>query len=140
VVVTVCRPGLGDLAVRAAVPGEVGQWPFASADPVHVVTAWNPGGERPGEEVNRRRQAALETELRPTVAELWPARGLDPLTGAEDEGVAVQGVSEGAVRAAGLRYRQDAIFVWTSASWSIVACAGDRRVTLGWALRRHEQS
>ena len=56
-VVEIVRSGVGDLVVRSAPPGDVGEWPWPSPDPVHILTAWDPGGERPGEADNRRRQA-----------------------------------------------------------------------------------
>jgi Protein of unknown function (DUF3293) len=131
------RRGDGDqLVVHAAPPGEVDPWPWATTGPVFVLTAWDPGDERPGTEVNRRRQAALEEDLRPLADAMWPAAGVDPHTGHGDEGVAVHGVPEAEVLALGTRYGQDAVFVWTPTSWAIVACAGGRRVASGWRLDR----
>jgi Protein of unknown function (DUF3293) len=133
-VVTISRPGEGDLVIRSAARGQAGRWPFASLDPIVVLTAWDPGGARPGEGVNRRREAQLEAELLPVTRAMWPARGVDPATGARDEGVALQGMAEREARAIAARYGQDAVFVWTPESWSIVACAGGRRVVSGWAV------
>lgn len=133
------RRAHGDrLVVRGAPPGDVGAWPWASPQPVFVLTAWDPGGARPGLEpdVNRRRQVALETDLMALVDAMWPALGVDPETGTSDEGVAVQGLSEAHVLGLGLRYGQDAVFAWTPGSWAILACSGARRVTSGWRLER----
>ncbi len=94
-----------------------------------------PAGERPGEEENRRRQAALEADLcRLAGVVLWPATGVDPLTGHREEGVAVCGVSTADVVRLGGRYGQEAIFVWTPDEWAVLACSGGRRVTFGWSL------
>ena len=93
-VVEIVRPGQGHLVVRSAPPGEVGDWPWASPEPVHVLTAWDPGDERPGDEENRTRQAELEAELRPLASAMWVAVGIDPVSGHREEGVAVCGVSE----------------------------------------------
>ncbi len=133
-VVEIARAGGQDVVVRSAPPGQVGEWPWASDEPVHVLTAWDPGDERPGEEENRRRQAALEADLRSLAGVQWPALGVDPVTGHREEGVAVCGVSEADVVALGGRYRQDAVFVWTPTAWTILACAGGRRVASGWSL------
>ncbi len=85
---------------------------------MHILTAWDPGPERPGLVVNRARQSALETELRPLAVALVPAVGVDPVTGHREEGVAVLGVAESVVLALGARYGQDAVFVWTPAEWT----------------------
>jgi hypothetical protein len=137
-VVEILRPGLGHLVVRPARPGEVGAWPWVSRQPVHVLTAWDPGDERPGDADNRIRQAALEAELRPLATAMWIAMGHDPVTGHREEGVAVRGVPEDAVVALGRRYRQDAVFGWSPAEWAIVACFGERRVVLGWSFGAHD--
>jgi orotate phosphoribosyltransferase len=132
-VVRIARPGEPALVVQGA-PGDArGGWPWTSGEPVHVLTAWDPGTERLGERENRARQADLEEDiarLGPTGS--WPAVGLDPVSGQREEGLAVRGLSEDVVRRVGARYDQDAIFSWTPAAWAIVACAGERRVELGW--------
>ena len=102
--------------------------------PVHVMTAWVPGGERPGEVENRRQQAALELDLRGLAGVQWRATGVDPLTGHREEGVAVLGISTTDAARLGGRYRQEAIFVWTPGEWTILACVGGRRVASGWSL------
>lgn len=134
-IVEIVRVGERDLVVRSAPMGQVGVWPWARPGPVHVLTAWDPAGERPGEEENRCRQAALEADLhRLAGAVLWPATGLDPLRGHREEGVAVCGVSTADVARLGGRYRQEAVFVWTPDQWAILACTGGRRVACGWSL------
>jgi len=86
----------------------------------------------------RRRQAALEADLRPMAHALWVAIGVDPVSGRREEGVAVGGVPEAQILALGARYRQAAVFVWTPECWDIVACSGGRRVTSGWSLEEAE--
>ena len=34
----------------------------------------------------------------------------------------------------GVEYRQEAIFVWTPQTWSIVSCRDDRRSTSDWSV------
>ena len=136
--VEIVRPSGGTFTVRPAARGECGPWPWPSAQPVHILTAWDPGPERPGEAANRERQAALEADLRPVSGAFWAAVGLDPVTGHREEGVAVVGIPEGAVRALGARYGQDAVFAWTPVEWAIVSCRDGRRVALGWTLTGQE--
>ncbi len=133
-VVAIKRPGAGDVVVRPLQSGTGGEWPWPTVDPVFLVTAWDPGDDRPGELVNRRRQVALEDDLRPLVRDMWVAVGTDPVTGRREEGVAVSGVDEEVVLQVAARYRQDAVFVWTPASWDTVSCHGGRRETGGWVL------
>ena len=104
---------------------------------MHILTAWDPGDERPGAEENRTRQAALEADLHEVTDALWFTVGVDPVSGHREEGVAACGVSEAEALALGARYRQEAIFVWTPDEWAIVACDGSRRVVAGWQLLRH---
>jgi len=103
---------------------------------VHILTAWDPGFDRPGDQTNRLRQAALEAHLRPLVAALWPAVGVDPVSGHREEGVAVRGIREPDALALGARYGQDAIFAWTPEEWTVVACTGGRRVVSGWSVTK----
>ena len=132
--VTIRRPDLDDLVVQPAPSGQAGRWPWPTADPVAILTAWDPGDARPGLEVNRRRQSELEDDLRALRADLWSAQGTDPITGVRDEGVAVRGVPEPFVLELGAHYGQDAVFVWTPAEWVIVGCSGGRRAASGWWL------
>ncbi len=133
-VVEIARPLEGDLVVRAAPPGEVGVWPWSEPGPVLVLTAWDPGEERPGDAINRERQRALDAELHPLATGMWRAVGTDPSSGRREEGVAVCGITVEAGIALGARYRQDALFVWTPEAWTIVACRGERRLASGWSI------
>ena len=54
-------PDLG-LVLRPRPPGTV-RGPVERERPAHVVTAHNPGAERPGEAENAARQARLEADL-----------------------------------------------------------------------------
>ncbi len=122
------------ISVRAAPAGDLGPWPWPWPEPLYILTAWDPGEHRPGVEANRVRQAHLEEELRPHAVAMWRARGHDPVTGTTDEGVAVHGLAEEAVRALGARYGQEATFTWSPLEWAVVACTGSRRVVAGWSI------
>jgi hypothetical protein len=133
-VVEILRPGGGFLRVRSAPDSDRATWPWSDGRPVHLLTAWDPGRERPGRDVNRARQAALEADLALLADPLLAAVGVDPATGRREEGVAVRGLPEAEALALGVRYGQDAIFAWTPREWTIVACRGDRRLASGWSL------
>jgi Protein of unknown function (DUF3293) len=133
-VVQIARHGEPDVIVRGAPIGERGEWPWTSGEPVHILTAWDPGTELLGEQENREREAALAAELQQLgPAGCWSAIGVDPVSGHREEGVVVRGLAEHVVRQIGARYDQDAIFSWTPSEWAIVACVGGRRVVLGWS-------
>jgi Protein of unknown function (DUF3293) len=127
-------PDAGAVVVRAAPAGDVGVWPWATEAGLLVLTAWDPGEEHCSIEMNRARQSALDAELRPRAESTWRARGFDPSTGYRDEGVAVRGMPERDVCEVGARYGQDAVFAWTPSTWTIVACVGARRLSLGWRI------
>ncbi len=133
-VVEITRVGGADLVVRSAPSGARGEWPWASPDPVHILTAWDPGNQLLAEQDNRERQAALEADIHGLGATWWPAVGVDPVSGHREEGVAVQGLAEPVVLQIGARYDQDAVFSWTETEWAIVACVGGRRVPFGWSI------
>ncbi len=135
-VVEIVRPEAVNLVVQPAPAGQVGAWPWPSAQPVYILTAWDPGTARPGAALNRRRQAALEAELAPVAVRTWVAVGVDAASGRGEEGVAVCGLAESDALALGARYGQDAIFAWTPVAWAVVACTGGRRVVAGWSLGR----
>jgi hypothetical protein len=125
-------PALG-LVLHPQAPGQVeGVFPFGDA--VHVVTAHNPGATRFGPEENAARQARLEAEL--------DARGLPHWTtvaGAEDgshaeAGALVVGLGDDDARALGAAWGQDAVFRWSRAAWSVLACDDAEPVDLGWRV------
>ena len=94
----------------APAAGEVGVWPWETPDALFLLTAWDPGDERPGLQENRRRQASLREDVRRLTDARWDAVGVDPETGRREEGVAVGRLSEVEAMALGARYGQDARF------------------------------
>jgi hypothetical protein len=138
-IVQIVRPAEGDfVTVRGAAPGsrrgEIRSWPWPSAEPVCILTAWDPGAERPGVEVNRRRGAELEAAARLRADRVLHTVGVDPSSTHREEGVATLGLSVDDAVALGTQYRQEAIFVWSPDAWSVVSCRDDRRVDLSWAV------
>jgi uncharacterized protein DUF3293 len=139
-IVQIVRPSEGDFVTVRGVPagasrGESARWPWPSEEPVCILTAWDPGDERPGVAINRRRGAALEASVRGRARRVLHAVGVDPSSEHREEGVAALGLSVDDAVALGARYRQEAMFVWTPDAWSIVSCRGDaRRVEFSWSV------
>ena len=110
-----------------------GPYPLAAA-PVHVLTAYDPGAERPTAAENDRRQRALEAELadRGLVVTRAVASAAD---GSHAEvSAAVVGWDDAEALAVARRHGQDAIFRWTPEAWAVVPCDGGPPLTLGWTL------
>jgi len=105
---------------------------------VHILTAWDPGPDRPGERINRARQAALEADLERLALPFVSAVGVDPTSGRREEGVAVCDAAEAAMVALAAHYGQDAIFAWKPEEWAVVACGDGRRLTSGWSILQPE--
>jgi len=124
----------GSLTVRSARDRHAARWPWPTGQAVHILTAWDPGPERPGRDSNRVRQAALESYLARLALPLLATVGVDPATGRREEGVAVIALPESDALALGARYGQEAIFAWTPGAWTIVGCNGGRRLASGWSL------
>jgi hypothetical protein len=97
--------------------------------PLHVLTAWNPGDERPGAAANRAANlrlaagidAAVDTPVR-----RWAAVGVAPDDSWFEEGFAVTGLDRATAVRLARDARQVAIFEATSAGMLLVFCFGDR--------------
>jgi hypothetical protein len=133
-VVDLAPPDRAPLRVVPDDPDAVGEWPGGLAAPVVVVTAWNPGGRRLRAEENGVRHHALVAELAARGLDRWPATGREVPGGHHEEGVALPGLTEPEATALGRRFGQAAVYLWTPGAWEVVACTGNRRVTLGWRL------
>jgi hypothetical protein len=112
-----------------------GPYPLAVA-PVHVLTAYDPGEQRPGAAANRRRQEALEAELtgRGLVVTRAVASAADGSYA--EESAAVVGWDDAEALALARRYGQDAVFRWTPEAWSVVPCDDGPPLTRGWTVER----
>jgi len=125
--------GATTVIVRPRADGSVaGSFPFPS-EPVHVLTAHDPGPTRLAPAENGHRQAALVASL--DAYERHPA-----VAGAEDgghaeESVLVVGLTDEQALAIGAEWGQDAVFRWTRDAWEIVPCDGGPPVRLGWETR-----
>ncbi|MHB8328198.1 MAG: DUF3293 domain-containing protein [Acidimicrobiales bacterium] len=127
-------PDRAPFRVFPAPKGITGNWVSGLDGPIYVITAWNPGTERPGVDTNRARQKSLEADLRERQLEVWPAVGCDPDSPHREESAATSGLSELDAVALGVHYGQDAIFSWTPEVWTVVSCVDARRHKAGWLL------
>jgi hypothetical protein len=137
-VVEIAWPAAGRLWVRSAPEPDPATWPWPTEHPVHILTAWDPGSERPGEEANRARQASLQADLQRLALPFVLAVGVDPATGRREEGVAVRDAAEAAMVDLAASYGQDGLFGWTPQEWAIVGCGDGRRLTSGWSIVQAE--
>ena len=89
---------------------------------VHVLTAWNPGDERPTQHENasanqRLRQALIERGLEPR-----RAVGADPDSDHVEESWAIIGLNDNDARAIGASFGQIAIFRIAEGCQTVLAC------------------
>ena len=110
----------------------VGRWPWDSPEPVHILTAWNPGDERPGAVGQPGAPGRLEADLDPA-----RARGGRPRDhsghgrarrgsgGAGSRGGAGAGLGRATARTPSSSGRRH--------EWAIVGCRVSRRVAFGWS-------
>lgn len=107
-----------ETGVRQTITCEVGKAPPSPlpADTVAVITAWNPGLNRPTERDNR----AANQRLEPAVEELGyaylPAVGRSRDGAHEEPSIAVLDISRADAISLGSRFGQAAIF-WVGSGW-----------------------
>jgi hypothetical protein len=89
---------------------------------LHVITAWNPGDERPSREENDRANRALRADLEARGLAPLPALGSDPNSPHAEESWAVTGLDDRAARALGAKYRQVAVFRITRERQTVLGC------------------
>jgi hypothetical protein len=92
------------------------------ADPLFVLTAWNPGGVDRDHEANDTAEHELEAELTNHGRTWWPADGRSPDNSWSEPGVAVAGLDRDAACTLGQRYGQLAVYELTDAVVRVVRC------------------
>lgn len=121
------------LILRPRPAGQVsGAFPFDA--PVHVVTAFNPGAERPGPTENAARQARLEAQLDAQGLRWWRSVAGGADGSHAEEGALVVGLDDAGACALGAAWGQDAVFRWSSTAWTVLACDSSPSVDLGWEI------
>ena len=89
---------------------------------LHVITAWNPGDERPSREVNDHANEALRADLAWRGLAPMRALGSYPNSPHAEESWAVAGFNDRDARELGAKYRQVAVFRITAARQSVLGC------------------
>ncbi len=115
------------ILVRAKVKGE---WMFAhhaaaQLGTVHVLTAWNPGRDRPSRAANDAANEALRQLLESEGCQPVPALGSDPTSDYAEESWCVVGLSDERARAIGAQFGQWAVFRITPTEQSVLGCFGE---------------
>ena len=89
---------------------------------VHVITAWNPGDQRPSDQTNRAANQALFEQLVTRGLEPVRAVGQDPDSSHAEESWAVSGTTDDIARELGAQFGQVAVFRITTGSQTVLAC------------------
>lgn len=119
-VVTVDLPS-GTLTVTPTDDEPSGRLPNGLAEPVHVVTAWNPASRPLDDDANAARNAALQGELERRDAAWFRARGSAPDGSWHEDGFAVTGWSRQDACALARAHGQAAVFELTTGQLTVVA-------------------
>lgn len=77
-----------------------------------VITAWNPGWERPDRQVNEANNARLEADLAETDFEVWPAVGASRYEDHSEPGFLVWGMTPDEGCTVARRYGQFGIYFY----------------------------
>lgn len=103
---------------------------------LHVLTAWNPGDERPTARENRAANRRLAEAVVAAGGQPWGAVGVAPDDSWFEEGYAIAGLTREAAVELARGARQVAIFEATDEGMWLVFCFGDREPILrAWAGR-----
>ncbi len=119
-IVTVELPS-GVLTVTPTDAPASGTLPVALSEPVHVVTAWNPGSQRLPDDENDRRNDALRRELDHRDAAWYPARGCSPDGSWCEDSFAVSGWTRPDACALARAHDQAAVFELVSGQLVVVS-------------------
>lgn len=108
---------------------------FPLAGPACFVTAHNPGGPIIDPAENDRRHAAFLADIADHGWQWLPAVGGDPGGSHTEDGVLLLDASPEDALALGLRFDQDAIYVWSAGAFELIACDASRHAHLGWTAQ-----
>lgn len=89
----------------------------------HVITAWNPGDERPTSEVNDRADERLRLCLDSNAHAPQRVVGSDPDSGHYEESWLVTGLTDEDARSIGARFGQVAVFRIANNVQTVLACS-----------------
>ncbi len=95
---------------------------------IHVITAWNPGDERPSSEINEARNEQLCSEISAIGLEALEALGSDPNSPHAEKSWAVVGMTDDTAIELGRKYGQVAVFFITRARQWVLGCLAEWEV------------
>ena len=98
---------------------------------IHVITAWNPGDERPGSEVNDAQNKQLHADISAMGLEALEALGSDPNSTHAEKSWAVIGLTDKIAIQLGKKYGQVAVFRITESQQSVLGCLSEWEVSRG---------
>ena len=98
---------------------------------IHVITAWNPGDERPSSEVNDTQNNQLLADIAAMGLEALEALGSDPNSTHAEKSWAVIGLTDKAAIELGKKYGQVAVFRITESQQSVLGCLSEWEVSRG---------
>lgn len=87
-----------------------------------VVTAYNPGTARPGEEANCRANERLRAAIECAGWSYWPAVGRSPSGDHAEPSFAVLDITEEQARELGAQFEQACVFYWDGERGRLVWC------------------
>ena len=98
---------------------------------IHVITAWNPGDERPSSEINEARNQELRAEISARGLKALEALGSDPKSPHAEKSWAVIGLTDKVAMELGKKYGQIAVFRITESRQSVIGCLTEWEVSRG---------
>jgi hypothetical protein len=98
---------------------------------IHVITAWNPGDERPSYEINNARNEQLCADISAIGFDAVAALGSDPNSSHSEKSWAVVGLTDNAAVELGKKYGQVAVFRITESRQSVLGCLSEWEVSRG---------
>ena len=98
---------------------------------MHVITAWNPGDDRPGPEVNELRNKQLYADISALGFDAMAALGSDPTSDHAEKSWAVIELDDDQAKELGKKYNQLAIFKISQARQTVLGCLDDWQVSRG---------
>jgi hypothetical protein len=113
--------GTVTLVVGTAGHAEISSLPAVS---LTVVTAYNPGLERPGDDANRSANERLEHYLLQLGKTYHPAEGRSRDRSHSEPSFAVEGLSRDDARAVGRHFHQACVFYWEAGRGQLLWCDG----------------
>ncbi len=98
---------------------------------IHVITAWNPGDDRPHEEINEAQNKRLRLDIEALGLPVFDALGKDPKSDHAEKSLAVLGLDDDRAKHLGRNYNQIAIFKISQARQTVLGCFDDWEVSRG---------